>query len=158
MWSLPIWSMCSTVGCQTAVDFDITLLEAGYLRKFPNSAGYTGLELGARYWDFDLGLQPALAANIARSTDWIDGFVGFRSSKAMGQRWTRVLQGNIGAGGSDLTWVLQGTFSLEFRNGNSLAMGLKLLNLKYEDANVRGVNYQLDNLSFLGLTIGYEFD
>ncbi len=119
----------SPVGGDTDADIDTLILETGYLYKFPSKKGFYGIEAGVRYWDLELSLKPALLPDIERSTDWVDGFIGYRIKRGLKDRWSFVGRGNIGAGlsdGSDSTWSLQGTFFRELNNGNSLAIGVEV--------------------------------
>ena len=69
------------------------------------------------------------------------------------ENWRSVVRGNIGAGGTDLTWGLDLTYLLDFDNGNSFAVGLKWLDIDFEKENNFGIDAH-----FFGATIGYNFD
>lgn len=149
----------SPVGGDTDADIDTVILETGYLYKFPSKKGFYGIEVGVRYWDLELSLKPALLPDIKRSTDWLDGFIGYHIKRGLNDRWSFVGRGNIGAGvsdGSDSTWSLQGTFLRELNNGNSLAIGLKSLSIDFDDT-IRNAPFEVD-INFQGLVIGYVFD
>ena len=98
------------------VEIDTLILEAGYLHGRDSGGGLTGWEVGVRYWDFETTIVPALASTIDRSESWIDGYVGYRRERPIGERWRSVVRGNIGAGGSDLAWGLDLIYLLEFDN------------------------------------------
>ena len=143
----------ANVGGRTEAQFDTTIVELGYLRK----GSRAGLELGIRYWDFELELQPTTLPTINRDTDWVDGFVGVRTSREINDKWNFTTRANIGAGGTDFTYGIDLTFGRELESGSQFVFGLKLLDIDYEDANVNGIPFSLDTM-FLGGTIGYMFD
>ena len=89
------------------------------------------------------------------SQDWVDGFVGFRRDRPISERWRYVARGNIGAGGTDFSWGFDLVFLREFANSNSLAFGLKVLDIDYEEAGPP--IFGLDT-TFLGGAIGYFFN
>jgi len=146
----------SPVGGETDADLDTLILEAGYLHKFPHANGFAGVEVGLRYWNFDLSLEPALIAGIDRDKDWVDGFVGFRFNRELSGQWSYVGRANVGAGGSDLTWELDGTFLRERENGDALAIGFKVLTID-NNKDSGGSRFVVD-ATFFGLTFGYVFD
>jgi hypothetical protein len=135
------------------VEIDTLILEAGYLHGRDSGGGLTGWEVGVRYWDFETTIVPALVSPLNRSDSWSDFFIGYRRERPMGENWRSVVRGNIGAGGSDLTWGLDLTYLYDYDNGNSFAVGIKVLDVDYEKENNFGIDAH-----FLGATIGYNFD
>jgi hypothetical protein len=142
----------ATVGGVTEAEFNTTILEAGYLR----AGSKIGLEFGVRYWDFEVVLDPATLPRLERNSDWVDGFVGIRTERPLGQNWSWQSRINVGAGGSDSTFGLQSIFSRELSSGNSLIFGLKTLLIDYKN-DEQGLPYELDT-TFAGATIGFMFD
>jgi hypothetical protein len=143
----------ATIGGVTEASFDTLILEAGYVRELSRF----GLELGVRYWDFELELDPALLAAVQRDDAWVDGFIGIRRNSEIGDKWTSTTSFDIGAGGSDFTWAFDLVYSLELKGGNRFATGFKVLDIDYEDDSVNGQLFRQD-LTFLGATVGYVFD
>lgn len=143
----------ATIGGVTEASFDTLILELGYVRQLES----IGLELGVRYWDLELELDPALLAAVKRDDNWVDGFIGIRRSSAIGDKWTSTTSFDIGAGGSDFTWAFDLVYSLELKGGNRFATGLKVLDIDYENESVNGQPFTQD-LTFLGATVGYVFD
>lgn len=135
------------------VEIDTIILEAGYLHGRDSGSGITGWEVGVRYWDFETTIAFQLLPTLNRSESWTDGFIGYRRERPMGESWRSVVRGNIGAGGTDLTWGLDLTYLLDFDNGNSFAVGLKWLDIDYEKEASFGIDAH-----FFGATIGYNFD
>jgi hypothetical protein len=143
----------ASIGGVTETKFDTKIIELGYVRELTN----IGLELGVRYWDLELELDPALLAAVERDDSWVDGFIGIRRSSAIGDKWTSTTSFDIGAGGSDFTWAFDLVYSRELKGGNRFATGLKVLDIDYENESVNGQLFRQD-LTFLGATIGYVFD
>lgn len=143
----------ATVGGVAEAELDATILELGYARD----RDALGLELGLRYWDLDLEIDPALAAGLVRGDSWTDVFGGIRNTRELGQSWTMTTRANVGAGGADLTIGFQMDFARELAGGNAIVAGLKVLDVDYEEESVRGIPFVLDTM-FFGATIGFRFD
>jgi hypothetical protein len=143
----------ATIGGVAEAELDSTILELGYSRD----SDAIGFEVGLRYWDFDVEIDPALAAGIVRGDSWADVFGGIRNTRQLGSRWTLTTRANLGAGGADLSIGLQVDFSRELERGNAIVAGLKILDVDYEQDNVRGIPFVLDT-TFIGATAGFMFD
>lgn len=143
----------ATIGGVAEAQLDSTIIEAGYAR----TSRAFGWEVGLRYWDLDVEIDPALAAALMRGDSWVDGFAGFRNTRDLGDDWTLTTRGNLGVGGSDLSIGLQLDFARELERGNAFVAGFKLLTVDYEADNVRGMPVTLDT-AFLGATVGFTFD
>jgi hypothetical protein len=144
----------ATVGGVAEAELDAKIIELGYARDTDQAFGF---EIGLRYWDLDLEIDPALAAGIIRGDSWTDVFGGFRNTRDLGDDWALTTRANLGAGGSDLTIGLQMDFARELSGGNAIVAGLKVLDLDYEKESVRGIPFALD-ATFFGATIGFKFD
>lgn len=140
-----------TLGGSLEVQLDSTIVEAAYFYHW--NATYA-LELGLRYWDFDTKFKPALLPNVENSRDWTDGLIGFRADSEIGDNWSWLFRANLGFGGSDYSAGLQLDFRRRFSGGNSLDIGLRVLDFEFEEL-ARG-RTNLD-MSFQGLTVGYTF-
>jgi hypothetical protein len=140
------------VGGETEANLDTLIAELGYVRQLES----IGLELGVRYWDFELELDPAQLAAVKRDDSWVDGFIGIRRHHDLGDKWSSTTSFDIGAGGSDFTWAFDLVYALEFDSGNRFAIGLKLLDIDYENGS--GARLFRQDLTFAGATIGYVFD
>jgi hypothetical protein len=143
----------ATIGGVAEAELDATILELGYAR----AAERLGFEVGLRYWDIDAEIDPALAAGIRRGDSWVDAFGGIRSTRELGQAWDVTTRINLGAGGSDLNIGIQMDFARELEGGNAIVAGFRLIDLDYEEDNVRGVPLVVD-LTFVGATFGFMFD
>ena len=144
----------ATVGGVAEAELDSTIIELGYARA---SDGALGFEAGLRYFDLDLEIDPALAAGIMRGDSWVDVFGGIRNTRDLGRSWTLTTRANLGAGGADLSIGLQLDFARELERGNAIVAGLKILDVDYEQDNVRGIPFVLD-ATFIGATAGFMFD
>lgn len=143
----------ATMGGVAEAEMDSTIIELGYAR---DSDGI-GFEAGLRYWDFDLGIDPALAAGIMRGDSWVDAFGGFRHGRDLGSDWSMTTRGNVGAGGANLSVGLEIDFARELTGGNAIVAGVKLIDVDYEKSNVRGIPLVLDT-TFFGAVVGFTFD
>jgi len=143
----------ATIGGVAEAELDSTIIELGYARA---AEGF-GFEAGLRYLDFDLEIDPALAAGIVRGDSWVDGFAGVRRTRELGADWTMRTRANLGVGGSDLSIAFQMDFARELERGNAIVAGIKLLDIDYEQDNVRGIPFVLDAM-FVGATVGFMFD
>jgi hypothetical protein len=144
----------ATVGGVAEAELDSMIVELGYARD-PDQA--FGFEIGLRYWDLDLEIDPALTAGIVRGDSWTDVFGGIRNTRDLGNRWALTTRANLGTGGADLTIGFQMDFARELSGGNAIVAGLKLLDLDYEKESVRGIPFAVD-ATFFGATVGFMFD
>ena len=151
--SLELDDEITSTGAAAEVQFDTTILELGYVRKLQG----IGVELGVRYWDLELEINPVLIPAIERDQDWIDGFVGFRRTSPLGDNWSWIGRANVGGGGSEFTYGFGVHFARASRSGNQFILGIKALGIDYEEESVRGIPFNVD-IAFLGATIGYLFD
>lgn len=143
----------ATVGGVAAADFDSVILDVGYLRKLDRA----DLELGVRYWDFELELDPALLPEIVRGESWVDGYVGVRLIREVGSNWFWQTRLNAGAGGSDFTFSAETHFAKELSSGNRLVFGVKMLAIDYSDESSGVAPLSVDT-TFFGGTIGFTFE
>ena len=143
----------ATIGGVAEAELDAATIELGYAR---DRAPF-GFEVGLRYWDLDLEIDPALAAGIVRGDTWADVFGGIRSTRDIGESWALTTRANLGAGGSDLSLGLQMEFARQLAGGNAIVGGLRIIDVDYETESVRGAPFVLD-ATFFGLTGGFRFD
>ena len=143
----------ATIGGVAEAEMDSTIIELGYAR---DSDGI-GFEAGLRYWDFDIEIDPALAAGVTRGDSWVDGFGGFRHTRDLGSDWSMTTRVNLGAGGADLSLGLQIDLARELERGNAIVVGVKFIDVDYEKSSVRGIPFVLDT-TFFGATVGFTFD
>jgi hypothetical protein len=143
----------ATIGGVAEAELATTIIELGYARDPANALGF---EVGLRYWDFDVEIDPALLAGLSGGDRWSDVFGGIRNTRELGSNWTLTTRANAGAGGADLTIGFQMDFARELERGNAVVAGFKLLDVDYEKT-VRGRPLVLDT-TFFGATVGFMFD
>ena len=96
------------VGGAIDVNMDALNLEGSYVFKRSTDNGYSGFEVGARYWDFELKLTPIRLDAVKKGEDWADGFIGYRAkgnlttTGTIRQKAISVLAGLISVGASSL--------------------------------------------------------
>lgn len=142
-----------TIGGSLELKFDALIAEGAYFYRFGNQYA---LEVGLRYWDFETTLRPALIGEVTRANDFVDGLVGFRAEFDFDEQWDVLVRANVGGGGSDYSAGLQVDFRREFKNGNSLDIGYRVLDVDFE--NGAGLLTTGLDTSIQGLAIGYTFD
>jgi hypothetical protein len=134
------------------LELDSLIVEGAYVYHLSER---NAVELGARYWNLESALIPTTGEAAARSVNWMDGFVGFRSVSEIGINWSWLLRVNFGTGGSDLTAGLLVDFRRKLASGNSIDFGFRAIDLDYEKGT--GLAALLLDMSLQGLTIGYTF-
>ena len=143
----------NTVGGSLELKLDAFIAEGAYFYRMGDQYA---LELGVRYLDFETTLRPALLPEAKRSSDFVDGLVGFRAEFDVNETWDILFRGNVGGGGSDFSAGLQVDFRRRFASGNTLDIGYRALDIDYEnDSGLAAVGL---DLSMQGLAIGYTFD
>lgn len=143
----------NTVGGFLQLDLDVLIAEGAYVYRFADSYG---LELGVRHWEFETRLKPAVLPSVENDSSWTDAFIGFRSEVEMSPNWDWLFRANVGGGGADYAAGLQMDFRRKFRNGNSLDIGLSILDFSYQSgAGLSAVDL---DMTLEGLTVGYTFD
>jgi DNA-binding transcriptional ArsR family regulator len=142
-----------TIGGTLELKLDALIIEGAYFYRLNNQYA---LELGARYWDFETTLSPALLPSVKRTRDFVDAFIGFRSELDINANWNLLFRGNVGGGDSDFSAGLQLDFRRKFASGNTLDLGLRVLDIDYQDGQgLTGVGL---DMTMQGLAIGYTFD
>ena len=142
----------ATFGGVAEAELDATIFEAGYAR-----AADFGFEVGLRYWDVDVEIDPAVLPGLTRGDSWVDAFGGFRGTREIGESWEMTTRANLGLGGSDLSIGFQMDFARELEGGNSIVAGVRLIDVDYLEQNARGIPVALD-ATFVGATFGFRFD
>jgi hypothetical protein len=142
-----------TIGGSLELKLDSLIVEGAYFRRLSETFA---LELGARYWDLETTLRPAILPAVTTRADFVDAFVGIRSEFEISEKWELLFRGNVGGGGSDFAAGMQIDFRRSFASGNSLDIGYRALDIDYEDGE--GLSAMGLDLSLHGLAIGYTFD
>lgn len=117
------------------------ILEAamGY-RVLGDAASGVDVFGGLRYYDLEarLDLYPGLLAarSLTGSANWVDGIVGVRWKGKLSDRWTASAYGDVGTGGSNLSWQAAATIGYEFQWG-SLIAGWRYLAADYDNNGLK---------------------
>jgi hypothetical protein len=140
-------------GGSAEIEVESLMLDLGYVRKL----SAVDLELGLRYWDMEIVIDPAQQPEVVRDDSWLDAYVGLRIVREIGEGWAWQTRVNVGAGGSDSTYGIETHFARELGGDNRLVVGIKLLDVDYRETSVNGLPFEFDAM-FLGGTIGFMFD
>jgi len=141
------------VGGSFYVDQTTLMLTGGY--RF---APYAEVLLSAAYFDLNSELNVrvlGLNAQAKRGASWTDGLVGMRVSFPIGDKWSYNLRGDIGAGGSDLTWQVLTTFRRTVNDRFDWYFGYRVISYDYSEG--QGRTFQHYELMQHGPGIGVAF-
>jgi hypothetical protein len=109
---------------------------------------------GVRYYGLEgrMSLREGLLAgrSATESASWADGVVGLRWGARLGEHWDVGLYGDVGAGGSDLTWQAIASIGYRFSWG-SVVGGWRYLNVDYDKNKLK------IDAAFTGPFIGASF-
>jgi hypothetical protein len=113
------------------------------------------LVLGARYFYLNttLALTGPVGIDESSSKSWVDGIVGARVLVPLSQRWRLQGYGDVGAGGSNLTWQALGAVGYDFSKTVSAWFGFRYLSIDYDTT---GFLYDMDQGGFF-LGVGFAF-
>lgn len=95
---------------------------------------------GIRYWhlgselDFRAGVLPSVEMQASRN--WVDAVVGVRARTALPRRTWVSAYGDVGAGGSDLTYQLVGTVGGDIGDHYAVVFAYRFLNVDYDKDRV----------------------
>lgn len=142
-----------TIGGAIKAEADSLVGELGYRRFLSDRLA---IDIGLRYWDFEVELTPALLPVARRTSDWTDGLFGFRFEGAAARDWNWVFRGNVGTGGSDLALGLELDLRRQLSGGNGFSIGFRALDVDFEESS--GPAPLPVDLTMAGLTIGYTFN
>ncbi len=107
------------------------------IRRFrgPSTSSSFQIIYGVRYWEIDTEIRLNGVFLSDGSQDWVGGFVGGRIFSDLTDKWMLIARGDIGAGGSDLTWNFSTLLVRSFQGRTSLAFGYRFLDVDYEDGS-----------------------
>ena len=113
--------------------------EAGYRVLDTDGASIDALG-GIRFWhlkselEFRAGVLPSI--DMEASRNWVDAIVGLRARKALPRGTWVSAYGDVGAGGSDLTYQLVGTVGGDIGTRYAVVFSYRLLNVDYDKDRV----------------------
>jgi hypothetical protein len=106
-------------------------------RAMENAGTVIDLYAGTRLnWiDLDIHVNEVTGTRLNRSGDesWADAIIGARFQTALGGKWFFRASGDIGAGGSDLTWQVSGLFGYKLSDTCNIGIGYRGLGTDYKN-------------------------
>jgi len=121
--------------------------EAGF-RIVGSDASFVDVLGGVRFWHVkgELNFKPGLLEGIdlSRSRNWVDGIFALRGTKRLSPTWYLTGYGDIGGGGSNLTYQLLGIAGKDIGDRYALVFGYRHLHVAYNkdrflfDTGMRG--------------------
>ena len=150
------------LGGTIGTDLKMPILQAYYGRKFALANGYAGLLAGVRYVEMDTKLTwkpvlPDVKRTRNASPDFTDFLLGGFYHAPLSEKWNLNLQADIGVGGSDQSWNAQVFFQRVLKSGNALVVGLRVMDIDFEDKLPNDMLFKYDALQ-TGLTFGFTWD
>jgi len=134
-----------------------------YGRKTALGNGVAGWLIGARYMEMDtkltwkpnLPMDPKLVKRA--SPDFTDFLLGGFYEKPISDKWSFMLQGDIGLGGSNHSWNGQMYFNRKLQSGNSVVLGFRVMDVDFED-KLPNDEFFVYDVRMTGLTVGFTWD
>jgi hypothetical protein len=136
----------------TETDVEIGVYEAaGFYRPGGRARGLD-LIFGARMFDYrsriDVTIPLPIDATTSAGTDknFIDAFGGVRYLAPMGKRWDFVIRGDVGAGGTDISWNALASFGVRLGKTErfNLRFGWHHMQLDVTAKNAQNVEIDAD--------------
>jgi len=110
---------------------------------------------GIRYWHLktDLQFQPGLLPGIEvqEGRGWVDGIFGLRGKAYLSRNWWVTGYGDVGGGGSNLTYQFFGTAGVDIHKHYALAFGYRYLKVDYDK------DHFLFDTAMKGPLLGFTF-
>ena len=108
--------------------------EAGY-RIAGSDESYFDAAAGIRFWSVDgeIKFEPGVlnGLDISNRRNWVDGIYALKGKVRLSPKWFLSGYGDIGGGGSNLTYQLLGVAGADLNRRLSLAFGYRHLNVNY---------------------------
>jgi hypothetical protein len=117
----------------------ITAMATVGRRILPNVEALVSLA----YFDVSADLRVRLlqqVRTVSSDFDWLDGLVGLRYQVPVSGKWNFTLRGDIGGGGSDLTWHALTRFTHQNSDRFGWYVGYRAIAYDYQDGE--GLRYQ----------------
>ncbi len=90
---------------------------------------------GVRLHHLELDIDTSMSGSFGGDQTWLDGFVGLRSRVGLTDRLSIIARGDVGAGGSDLTWNALGGVQFDMSDRFALLGGYRALDVDYSDGH-----------------------
>ncbi len=153
---LTIGGQQTTTGPTLDVDFTTVMTELGGLYRINHGANALDLIGGIRYYDLDLEIDViGVPPRIDKGQDWVDAMLGARYTWTFTDKWNLMARGDLGLGGSDLTYNLVGLFKYKPWKHVSFIFGYRYMDIDYEDGS--GANLFKYDVTMHGPLLGVNF-
>ncbi|MCB1790858.1 MAG: hypothetical protein KDJ24_11215 [Gammaproteobacteria bacterium] len=123
---------------------------------YADDAATVDLFAGVRYirvrLDLDVTGNIAPSVSLDATDDWVDGIVGARGAHQVAEHWALGWYGDVGAGGSDLSWQVSAWLAYDAGWG-SVVGGWRHLDVDYQKREIR-LDAALTG-PFLGVAFGF---
>lgn len=122
-------------GIKTKVDLTQPIAEGGLfyrLNSGPSAFDFLG---GIRYYGLklDVTVGDQIQTDTSKSTDWIDGIAGLRWQVRLAEQWALATRGDLGFGGSNLSWNVAAYIDWQPWTHFSLTADYRALGVDYEE-------------------------
>ena len=138
------------------LDLDLLVAQADVAYRLSDT---TEVLFGARYLEFEAAIDvtgPLQAEHREGDESFVDGVVGLRTGRRMGERWRFQAQGDVGTGDMDLSWQGMLNFGYQASDAISLWIGYRALGLDFEEGV--GPDRVDADLVVHGPVVGLAFD
>lgn len=126
-----------TAGPTMDVDFTSVMSEFAAIYRY--RLGNNSLDLigGIRYYDLELEIDfvGGSLPGIDKDQDWVDAMFGVRYDWNINDKWKLMTRGDIGGGGSDLAYNLEGLFEYKPWEHVSFVFGYRYMSIDYDDGS-----------------------
>jgi len=130
--------------------------------RFPHEKGFIEPYIGARYWSIDMSIDLSgglVTRSEDRDEEWVDIFGGVRLKQELNDKFSLLLQGDIGGFGltSDFTWYALAGVGYDLNEHCTLVAAFTALGVDYEDGDKGTSGYfEYDTITY-GPLIGIIF-
>jgi len=124
--------------------------DAGLSYAFNDALAVYG---GVRYQDLDNEIFVGNNLSASDNPSWVDGVVGVQWTPVASQNWLLWLRGDVGAGSSDLVWLMETGFGYSWTEAYAVYFAYRLLDTDYSKD---GFVYDMQQ-SGLALGFGFRF-
>lgn len=149
-----------TDGTEVRAEVDLLIAEAGGFYRVLGEDDGLDVLFGARLLDLstDVSFDFPVIADRALSSDEspVDAFAGVRYRGGIGDRWAWWARGDVGGGGTDLSWQGIVGFGVNFGKKRDDTLIVAYRHLSFEVDNDGG-RITEQKVAFSGLLIGYRF-
>jgi hypothetical protein len=138
------------------VDFTNVMVELAGVYRFTLDENALDLIGGIRYYGLDSEINVINAPpRVDKDQDWIDAMLGVRYTWTITDKLNFMARGDIGVGGSDLTWNLAGIFNFQPWKHVSLLFGYRYMDIDFEDGS--GADLFRYDMTMQGPLLGVNF-